>query len=68
MPSLIWNNFAAQWLCLVLLSLAVGLYISSDKQRRHDTSWRFAVAGCGICIILSLFMLLYDISIWLYTH
>ena len=38
MPSLVWNNFSAGWLCLVLLSLALGIYIYSDKQRHHDTT------------------------------
>jgi len=68
MPSLVWNNFSAGWLCLVLLSLALGIYISSDKQRHHDTTWRFTVAGCAISFVISIFMLLYDISIWLYIR
>ena len=68
MPSLVWNNFSAAWLCLVLLSLALGIYISSDKQRPRDTAWRFTVAGCAISIVISIFMLLYDISIRLYIH
>ena len=68
MPSLVWNNLLAGWLCLALLSLALGIYIYSDKQRRDDRVWRVTVAGCAISIIISVFMLLYDISIWLYIH
>ena len=68
MPSLVWNNFSAGWLCLVLLSLALVTYMSSDKQRPHDTEWRFSVAGCAIAGVISIFMLLYDMSIWLYIH
>lgn len=68
MTSLVWNNFLAGWLCFVLLSLALGIYISSDKQRPHDAAWRFTVAGCTISTIISIFMLLYDVSIWLYIY
>ena len=68
MTSLSWNNFSAGWLCLVLLSLSIVVYIYSDKQRNHDSTWRFTVAGCAISFLVSVFMLLYDISIWLYIH
>jgi len=68
MPSLVWDNFSAGWLCLVLLSLSLGVYIYTDKQRPHDTTSRFTVVGCAICFVISIIMLLYDISIWLYIH
>jgi len=32
MPSLVWNNFSAGWLCLVLLSLSLGIYIFTDNS------------------------------------
>jgi hypothetical protein len=68
MPALVWNNFLAVWICVVLMSLAVGAYVYFDKQRPHDTARRFILAGCVISIVISVFMLLYDISIWLYIH
>lgn len=68
MPSLVWNNFLALWLCLVLLALTIGIYIYSNKQRPNDTVWRFTVTGCAIAMLLAVFMLLYDMSIWLYVH
>ena len=68
MPSLVWNNFSAGWLCILLLSLSLGIYIFSDKQRHHDNIWRFTVTGCVISFVISIIMLLYDISIWLYIH
>jgi hypothetical protein len=67
MPNLIWNNFSTGWLCIVLLSVTLGIFIVSDK-RPHDVVWRIAVVGCSISIIISVFMLLYDISIWLSIH
>jgi len=68
MPSLVWNNSLAGWLCIVLLSLALGIYIYSNKQRPHDTIWRFTAAGCAVSAVVSIYMLLHDISIWLYLH
>ena len=68
MPNLVWDNFLAGWLCLVLLSLALGIYIYSDKQRPHDIAWRYTVAGVAISAAISVFMLLYDISVWISIH
>jgi hypothetical protein len=62
MPSLVWNNFSAGWLGLVLVSVALGTYIYSGKQRHHDTIWRFTIAGYTISLVISIFMLLYDIT------
>ncbi|MFL5284585.1 MAG: hypothetical protein ACJ8AW_27260 [Rhodopila sp.] len=67
MPTLVWNNFLAGWLCLVLLSLALGIFVMSSKRPR-DTTWRVAVAGCAVASIVSIVMLLYDTSIWLVIH
>jgi hypothetical protein len=68
MPSLVWNNFLVGLLCIVLLGLALGIYIYTDKQRPHDTAWHLAVAACIISTLISASMLLYDVSIWLYLH
>ena len=68
MPNLVWDNFSAGWVCFVLLSLALGIYIYSDNQRPHDLAWRYAVVGCAISIVISISMLLYDISIWISIH
>jgi hypothetical protein len=68
MPGLVWNNFLAVWLCLVLMSAVLGAYVYFDGQRPRDTVRRVTLAGCVISIVISVFMLLYDVSIWLYIH
>jgi hypothetical protein len=67
MPTLVWNNFLAGWLCLVLLSLALGTFVMSSG-RAHNTSWRIAIVACAAAGIVSVCMLLYDISVWLAIH
>jgi Kef-type K+ transport system membrane component KefB len=68
MPGLVWNNLFAVWICLALVSLAVAASLYFDTQRAHDTAWRATLAASVISVVISVFMLLYDISIWLYIH
>ena len=68
MPGLVWNNFFAVWICLALISLAVAGSVYFDKQRARDTAWSATMAASIIAAVIAIFMLLYDISIWLYIH